>query len=206
MSFDFFRKERPEVFQSRFTTPTQAANYYCLRSNTIFAAKNFTGTKSFTVTVGGQVRKLEATVQGAELLIRNQAVDPKPPVMLRLSEANMNDALTQNPAGRANSLLYQVAKKLCQDHATSSASSPLISGCIENNFHRSTTYDGFKLHLLLRIRRPFQNPFVSGLEREYFLIGRVLDTDCSSIRFLGRTNESHNELVNPFGSRISRPG
>ena len=205
MGFDFFRKERPEVFQARFALPTPATNYYALRTNTIFQAKNFALEKRFTVTVGGQVRKLVATVQGTELLIRSQPDDAKPAVTLRLSDANMSDALTQDPTGRANSVLYQVAKKLCQDHATSSASSPLVSGCIENNFHRSATYDGFKLHLVLRARRPFQNPFVSGLEREYFLIGRVLDTDCSSIRFLGRTNESRNELVNPFGSRIPRP-
>lgn len=201
--YDFFRKERPLVFAANFTVPTQDGEAYGLTSHTIFEAKNYAGEKRFTVTVGGKQKKLIATVLGQEILITSQTGDMTP---LRLSEATFHDTLTLLPAeARANSILYQVAKKLCQDHATSSASSPLISGTIVNNFDKSLAYDGFKIHLLLRHRQPFVNPFASGLEKEYFLIGRVLDTDCVLIRFLGRTQESKNELVNFFGSQIPRP-
>jgi len=206
MPYDFYRKERPEVFQARFKAPSPAENWYGLKTHTVFQAKRFSGVKQFSVTVAGQQRKLAASVSGNELLIKSQPSDARPHVNLRISEANMHDTLKSLPAtSRDNSMLYQIAKKLCQDHATSSASSPLISGCIVDNFKMSRAYDGFKLHVKLKFRQPFENPFVSGLEKEYFLIGEVKDTDCQSIHFYGRTNQNINEIVNPFGSRIPRP-
>lgn len=206
MPYDFYRKERPEIFQARFRTPSVAENWYGLKTNTVFQAKKFAGEKHFSVTASGQQRKLIASVSGNELLIRSQLSDARPHINLRISEANMHDTLKSLPvASRDNSLLYQIAKKLCKDHATSSASSPLISGCIVDNFERSRNYDGFKLHVKLKFRKPFENPFVSGLEKEYFLIGEVKDIDCQIIHFFGRTNQNLNEIVNPFGSKIPRP-
>jgi len=208
MPYDFYRKERPQIFEARFKTPSSTENWYGLKTNTVFQAKKFSGEKRFSVTVAGQQRTLVASVSGNELLIKSQPSDAGPHVILRISEANMHDTLKSLPAAsRDNSILYQIAKKLCEDHATSSASSPLISGCIVDNFERSRAYDGFKLHVKLKSRQPFENPFVSGLEKEYFLIGKVKDTDCQSIHFFGRTTDRGlNERVNLFGSRIPRPG
>jgi hypothetical protein len=197
MSYDFFRKERPEVFEKRFSVPTLATEAYGLKSHVIFEAKGALKPKHFRISLEKQGIDLTATVSGSELLVTNKIIGDKPKITLRLSEANMADALK---ARNEKSVIYLVAAKLCKDHATSSASSPLISGCIQDNFAASKSYDGYKLCLKLLFRQPFVNPFVSGLEKEYFLIGQVLDTDCTSIQFFGRTNQNINELVNPFGS------
>ena len=206
MPFEFFRKERPEVFSARFNVPTAVNNWYGLKTNLIFRAKKVVGEKAFSVRVGRQVRQLSASVSGNALVVKSRPNDSRPHVNLRLSEANMHDTLHSLPrASRADSILYQVAKKLCQDHATSSRSSPFISGCIVDNFNQSRKYDGYKLHLTLKFRQPFENPFVSGLEKEYFLIGSVNNSDCQMIHLYGRTNENINEVVNPPGSKIPRP-
>lgn len=202
MTYDFFRKERPEVFEERFTAPTPPLRAWGMRSQLIFEAKAANKVKKFKVTANGKEMALEATVMGCEVLVRNQANSNTPATLLRLSEANMADALESRIE---TSVIYQVAKKLCKDHATSSASSPLISGCIENNFGANSTYDGYKLQLTLRHRQPFMNPFVSGLEKEYFLIGQVLDTDCVTMTFLGQKNIKTNQLINFYGSKLSRP-
>ncbi|MEP3478790.1 MAG: hypothetical protein ABJZ55_06055 [Fuerstiella sp.] len=208
MPHDFYRKERPSVFEDRFSVPSTSAPFYGLKTAVVFEAKNFTGEKRFSVTVAGAKRMLIATVAGDGffLLIKSQAKDVKPHVNFAMTDANMHDTLKSLPrTEQANSILYQVAKKLCVDHATSSKSSPLISGCIVNNFAKSSAYDGFKLHLKLKHRQPFENPFASGNEKEYFLIGRVTDGDCKSINFYGRTNESKNHIVRSPGSRIPDP-
>lgn len=89
-------------------------------------------------------------------------------------------------------------------HANSSSYSLLVSGCTVNNFVASSAYPGHKLHLTLRARVPVPNPFASGNEREVFLVGQVLDTDCSLIKYYGQTAENKNEIVNFFGSAIPR--
>jgi hypothetical protein len=111
----------------------------------------------------------------------------------------------RSDAVKSKTIRHQVALFLCKNHATSSAQSPLISGCIVNNFDKSLKYQGHKLHLDLKDRTPFQNPFVSGLEKEYFLIGQVKDADCKVIKYYGKTDESLDLLVNPAGSLIPRP-
>jgi hypothetical protein len=180
MSYPFYRKERPEVFEARFT-PATAKDPCVLKSTKIFEAKNVGGEKRFIVTVDGKQRKLIATVDGCTLLVNNQPGDA-PAVKWKYTEADMLAALTGKTADeKEKSLPYQVAKKLCSDHATSSKSSHFISGCVKDNFSQSITYDGFKLHLELGARQPFQNPFASGLEAEYFLIGQVLDSECEKI-------------------------
>jgi len=73
---------------------------------------------------------------------------------------------------------------------------------LENNFAASKIYLGHKLCVELKTRKPFGNPFVSGLEKECFLVGTLNDTDCSLIKYFGNTNEELNELVNFFGSKI----
>ncbi len=202
MSFDFYRKERPEVFNQRFIAPAPPTNAWTLSSNLIFQARRAHGTKNFRVTVNAQQMALTASVMGNDLFVVGQGGGPGQNVQERISEREMGDLLEGTDR---TSLRYQIAKKLCQDHATSSASSPFISGCVVDNFAASRTFNGCKLHLKLRSRRPFRNPFVSGLEQEYFLIGQVADTDCTSIIYLGTNNENLSELVNPFGSGIPRP-
>jgi hypothetical protein len=202
MSYDFYRKERPNIFLERISLPEAPVNAYTLKSSVIFQAKN-AGQKIFQVDVAGKKYNLIAQASGTELLITSNPNKPgEKTKMLRFSEANMTDILKNNDK---DSLNYQIAKKLCKDHATSSASSPLISGCTVNNFGASVTYPGYKLHLKLRSRQPFDNPFVSGNEKEAFLIGKVTDSDCEAIVFLGETSENVNQLVNPSTSKIPRP-
>lgn len=197
MSFDFFRKERPAVFEERFKAPAPPATAWSLKSRLIFQAKNYSGSKKFKIKVAGVDYSLDVTVQGTEIFVKKQVGQPGPNTSLRISEGNLADAL-DHP--NESSLLYNVARKLAKDHATSSASSPLISGCNVDNFQASKTYTGNKLCIKLRIRQPVKNPFVSGLEKEYFLIGQVLDTDCESILYFGSTDETLNETVNPVTS------
>jgi hypothetical protein len=202
MSYNFYRKERPNIFLERISFPEAPVNAYTLKSSVIFQAKNV-GQKIFQVDVAGKKYNLIAQVSGTELLVTsNPNKLGEKTKMLRFSEANVTDILRNNDK---DSLYYQIAKKLCKDHATSSASSPLISGCTVNNFGASITYPGYKLHLKLRCRQPFENPFVSGNEKEAFLIGNVAEADCEVIVFLGETSENVNQLVNPSTSRIPRP-
>jgi len=207
MTYDFFRKERENIFNQRFNIPTSINNYYVLKSNTVFQAKKYNGTKTFTVTVNNQKQKLIASVVNNNSLgVKSDPTVTSNRINVIITESDMaNIFKSTSVSNRNKSMNYQIAKRLCQDHATSSASSLLISGCIVNNFAQSVAYPGCKLSLKLKSRQPFENPFASGNEKEYFLIGRVLDTDCQVIQYLGKTNESLNELVNPFGCKIPRP-
>jgi hypothetical protein len=203
MSYDFYRKERPHIFTDRVNFPAHPTNAYTLKSPVIFQAKNAMGQKKFQVAVAGKTYNLIAEVSGNELLITSDPTKPgEKTKMLRFSEANMADFLKNSSA---QPLYSQIARKLCKDHATSSASSPLISGCAVDNFKASLTYPGYKLHLKLRFRQPFENPLVSGNEKEAFLIGSVVESDCEAIVFLGETNENVNQIVNPSTSRLPRP-
>jgi hypothetical protein len=199
---DFFRKEAPVLFNARFAKPAPPTNAWKLTSNIVFQAKNFEGEKKFTVKVSGSPTMLVCTVDKSLNLV---LVDEKRK-KYSLSESRMAELLackTGTPG--FDTVECQSARLLCTDHTRSSASSPLISGCLINNFAASKTYQGHKLHLGLKARTPFKNPLVSGLEGEYLLIGRVLDTDCKTVTYLGATNETKNELVNFFGSDLPRP-
>lgn len=192
MSYSFFRKERENVFEGRFAAIDAAVGDYRITNGVIFQAKN-QGVKKFAVKLNSESYYLISELVGNELLIRS---DPakfgrKIPV-LRFSEGTIADVLKNR---RTVPLHTAIADKLCKDHATSSASSPLISGCNEDNFAASRTYGGYKLHLEMTFRQPFQNPHVSGLEKEYFLIGRVLETDCESIYFCGKTAGAKDQTV-----------
>jgi len=121
-----------------------------------------------------------------------------------ITKADMAAILALRDRGEQDTVEYRAIEKLCKDHATCSSSSPLISGCVVNNFAASTAYPGHKLHLELSKSVPVQNPFVSGNEKECFLIGQVLDTDCKLIKYLGTAAEDRSELVNPFGSHLPR--
>jgi len=199
----FFRKERPHIFEQRFRRP--AGNSPCqLRGNLVFQAKNASGQKTFRVRVGSRDYDLVATVSGTDLIIQNQRANPTAALSInrRLTEADMARA-TRSQLGDA--VMHAAVKKLCQDHATSSAHSPLISGTIVDNFAASRTYPGDKLSIELNFRQPFGNPWASGNEREHFLIGSVSSADCRIIKYYGRTDESLNEIVRLPGSRIPRP-
>lgn len=199
----FFRKERTTVFDERFRRP--AGNVPCqLRGNLIFQAKNVTGTKRFRVRANGQDHDLIARVDGHAVIIQNRRARDTERLTInrRLTEADMARAV-RGQLGDA--VLHAAAKQLCQDHATSSAHSPFISGTIVNNFASNRTFAGDKLCLELSFRRPFVNPWSSGTEQEYFLIGRVLNTECRLIKYYGRSDENLNEIVRLPGSEIPRP-
>jgi hypothetical protein len=199
----FFRKEAPAIFEARFSKPRSPANTWALTSNVVFQAKKYDGTKSFSPTVNGVRRKVQCTVDmNLNLVLQevsNSGVNVGKPILV--SETKMTELLARKKGAVGfDTLECQAARMLCSDHTTSSKSSPLISGCIINNFAKSKTYLGHKLHLVLRTRTPFRNPLVSGEEAEYFLIGRVLDTDCAAVTYLGATNEDKNEKVAFIGA------
>lgn len=192
----FFRKERPNIFAERFSAPTPPANAWTLKSNTIFKAKS--NLKSFNVTFKQKPVKVTCHVVGTNLQLSIPGT-AKPIIIAEDAIATILESK------KVDDLLYLAMKKICQDHATSSMSSPLISGCTVDNFDASKTYPGHKLCLELKNRKPFANPFVSGLEKECFLVGKVDDLDCKLIKYFGKTDEDFNEIVNFFGSKIQHP-
>lgn len=206
MSHDFFRKERRDVFLSRISAPTAERNFYRLRSGTVFQAKNANGAKRFTVTVAGKTLKLKATVSGTTLVITDDTKPNGTPPLLSLTEADMPALQALGLEQKKASLACQVMNRLCADHALASTHSPLISGCVVNNFEASKTYAGERLHLQLKTREPFLNPLASGNEKEAFLIGRIESKECTLIKYLGSTHATGvNEIVREMGSGIPNP-
>jgi hypothetical protein len=199
---DFFRKERDDVFKTRIATPTPPTNAWSLKSSIIFQAKNYNGAKSTTVQVGDAAVAVTCTVNGSSVTIKRA---DKPLFSLVITEAEMAPILARREVNEKDTLEYRVLEMLFKQHATSSSNSLLISGCTVNNFAASSAYAGHKLHLALKARTPVVNPFASGNEKEVFLVGQVLDSDCSLIKYYGQTAENKNELVNGFGSFIPRP-
>lgn len=206
MTYHFFRKERPEVFKATVSVPEGPTAPYKLKSSVIFKAKNADGSKLVTVVLKGRPVKLKVSVQGTKLVIKNADDGAKPAVNTSIEESAIASLLELR---RQDTVEYLTLKQLCQTHAKASTSSPFISGCVENNFEASKAYAGFKIHLELNTRQPFKNPFVSGTEKEYFLVGRVSESDCKWIRFLGEVsstkNESVSQIVNTSQSDIPRP-
>jgi hypothetical protein len=203
---DFFRKERAEGFTTRFTPPAPGANYWQLKGPLIFQAKAYPQGRRMSVKVGGQTILVECKVDFNKLTLRKVVNGAPAGATITILESEMLGLIAErSDTAKSDTLKHQSALYLCKNHATSSANSPLISGCNVNNFDKSLTYPGHKLHLELKERTPFQNPYVSGLEKEYFLIGQVKDSDCKVIKYLGKTDEDIDVLVNPFGSQIPRP-
>ncbi|UKE68448.1 hypothetical protein K8O61_13225 [Xanthomonas cerealis pv. cerealis] len=196
----FYRKEREHVFQRRFERVSNMGNLWRLRARKIFECKLGAATKTLVVTVNGNTSKYACTVQGNALHFRKET-GPGNQVYL-VAEAQIPGIL-QGADDVRNALMV----KLCRDHAAASTHSPLISGCIVNNFQMSAAYPGRNLALHLKHRTPFANPHVSGLEREYCLVGRVTSDDCEFVKYLGSQTERlfAGELVNFPGSRLPRP-
>ena len=203
---DFFRKERPEIFTSRFNPPSAAANYWQLKGPIIFQAKAYPQGRTMTVQIDGKPVQVECKVDFNKLTVRKMVGNSPTGTAMIIQESDMAGLIADRAdATKSNTIRHQVALFLCKNHATASTHSPLISGTIVNNFDKSLTYPGHKLHLELNERTPFGNPYASGLEKEHFLIGQVKDTDCKVIQYFGKTDEDINVLVNPSGSKIARP-
>ena len=199
---DFFRKERSEVFVTRFSPPTATQNAWTLKTNLVFQAKAFgKSPKVRVVKVANKSISVKCWAENNTILYLTSPFKGLPG---KITEARMREVLAYKKE-QQDTLLYQVAALLCKIHATSSANSLMISGCVVNNFEASKTYAGEKLHLVLKSRTPFTNPFVSGLEKEYFLIGQVVAADCERIEYFGSTNEEKNELVSLASSQVPQP-
>ena len=190
----FYRKERPAIFNSRFQAPAPPTYAWSLKSHLIFKAKK--SNKVVTVVLSGKSIKVTCEVVGTDISLKVQGSSST----IKIAESEIA-GLLQSKDGNIRTLALG---QLCKDHANSSTSSIFISGCIVNNFARSSAYGGHKLCLELKARRPFANPFVSGLEKEYLLVGEVNDTDCKLIKYFGETKENLNEIVNFYGSLIPR--
>jgi len=186
----FYRKERTDIFNRRFSVPSRLSNAWTLKSRTVFEAKQ----KIKAVTV--LKKKITCYVQGANILLQGLS---RPITIL---EQDIADLLKLT---KPNDIVCQVLKQICKDHTNSSSSSILISGCVKNNFAKSKDYPGHKLCVEVKTRKPFFNPFGSGEENEYFLVGTLNDTDCSLITYFGKTNEELICRVNFFGSQAETP-
>ena len=201
--FVFYRKERPEVFANRFSAPTSQTGAWRLRSNIIFQAKKVKE-KTVSVSHNGKTVQLSCTVArtSAGISLVFKTIGRSQANSFTIAESGMDDLLTRKP----DSLEYQALKAICVAHTTSSTDSPLISGCVRPNFHASKRYPGQKVYLKLGSRKPFRNPFMSGVEQEYFLVGWVFVTDCLTIKYLGSTHKDQDEvLVDVTVSRIPGP-
>ena len=185
----FYRKESPAIFAQRFSKPAPPSNAWSLKSNLVFDSKQ----KAKIVTV--KSKRISCSVMGSAIQLSGFG---KPKIIFEKDIAAFL-------AEKSDDVVYLALKQICKDHATSSRSSILISGCVEDNFSASTTYPGHKLCVKLKTRTPFANPFVSGLEKENFLVGSLSDTECDLIKYFGETKEELNEVVNFFGSGIARP-
>lgn len=178
---DFYRKERREIFLARFSGPVRGIDVWRINSNVIFQAKN----QSF--------HNVGVTFNGINAIMR-VGLESGNKISIKgwIGKKQLNIVWRENDIAVAlrSPMLsdeYLIAKALCESHAKSSSQSNFISGCKTNNFKASKSYAGHKLHLQLRDRIPFENPFSSGNEKECFLIGSVLTTDCSGISHLGET-------------------
>ena len=201
MGCDFYRKERPYVFAMRFRRPERSRSGWELRSNVVLKAKNADGAKIFRVKANGRTHELVATVEGCVLVIRNRTtrVGERTYINERLTESDMARAVK----GELGPFFLAVAERLCTSHEAHSVSSPFISGYAVDGF-AGDTHDGCKLHVALRSRRPFINPWSTGDEAEFFLIGSLWSADCRVIEYRGRGREHVNEGVGLPGSRLLR--
>ena len=192
MGCDFYRKERPYVFAMRFRRPERSRSGWELRSNVVLKAKNADGAKIFRVKANGRTHELVATVEGCVLVIRNRTtrVGERTYINERLTESDMARAVK----GELGPFFLAVAERLCTSHEAHSVSSPFISGYARNTF-ADDPHDGCKLHVGLASRKAFINPWSSGDEPEFFLIGTVWSTDCRVIEYYGRGRESVSETV-----------
>ena len=201
MGCDFYRKERPYVFDMRFRRPARPRSGWQLRSNVVFKAKNADGAKFFRVKVDGKTHELVATAEGCVLVIRNRTLrlGERPYINERLTESDMARAIK----GELGPFFLAIAERLCTSHEAHSVSSPFISGYAVNTF-AGDPHDGCKLYIALTSRKPFINPWSSGDEPEFFLIGTVWSTDCRAIEYYGRGRETINETVGLPGSDLLR--
>jgi hypothetical protein len=185
----------------RYRRPARPRSGWQLRSNVVFKAKNADGAKVFRVRVDGKTHELVATVEGCVLVVRNrtQRHSERPYINERLTESDMARAVK----GELGPFFLAVAERLCTSHEVHSGSSPFISGYATNTF-AGDGHDGCKLHIELSSRKAFINPWSSGDEPEFFLIGTVWSTDCRVIEYHGRGRESISEVVGLPGSGFLR--
>ncbi len=182
---DFFRKEKNELFLQRFSQDPQTGAWSLKAPFVIFKAKSpgkIFSVKGVRVTV-------KTELSGYALSF--SFPDGRKTVKATLGEDDMGDMLdkTSDSYKSASPILRAAVAELCRLHATCSTNSPLISGCVVDNFAASKSYPGRKLHLELKSRSPFGNPLVSGMEKENFLIHQVTAADCDKIWYQGKTDE-----------------
>ncbi|MGH8517979.1 MAG: hypothetical protein ACREUE_11020, partial [Panacagrimonas sp.] len=144
-----FRKERDIYFRMRFQAPTASKPGWSLKGPDIFKAKK--EYKSFVVDGKRVICRV-----GLNSAITIEGITPNK--IITINEIDIPRYLLTTSV----SMSAKVIKQICKDHATSSSSSILISGCIENNFAAGKAYPGYKLRVDLKSRVPFSNPFVSG--------------------------------------------
>jgi hypothetical protein len=81
-------------------------------------------------------------------------------------------------------VLRQKLEIIFTKHRTGFHESPLISGCLNpigNSGWLSSSLSYYSCKVKLINRQPIRNPWSSGGEREYFLIGKVLVNECKEI-------------------------
>jgi hypothetical protein len=190
---DFYRKEREDIFLSRFEQNQDRWRLKSIpnaNSAQIFIAKNYNGKKTFSV----EVTKGVKTQVICSIVNRTSIKMEWPKNIKTLTEADIARIVKVKTD---KSVEYLALKHMFVTHAKASTESLLISGCVENNFKNSKTYPGRKLCLTLKTRSPIQNPWVSGTEKEYFLVGNVEDIDCEVIKYFGKADEDLDIQIKP---------
>ncbi|MDR2883487.1 MAG: hypothetical protein LBV09_00080 [Deferribacteraceae bacterium] len=201
---DFFRKEKIERFEERFRfTPGTG---WSLIGDDIFVCKSvFMAQESaksrgeaFIEGINARSKKIDGIAYGCignslvlQGTIRNITVPNNYPSRFQIAGDTMTIPEATVAAimeGSANNL-QKFISEIFKNHAKASSNSPLISGCIQNNFGTNEAFSGYKLKLVLNSRVPIRNPHTSGTEAEYFLIGSVKRADCTAIQYLGWSKE-----------------
>ncbi len=198
----FYRKERPELCQSRFDIKNDGDVIVISDDKIIFKAngvEKYSAGRELLVKVNTVVKndrpeyeyKNEYNVTFDSetncIFYSRKKEKEKHPItekyakeLLDKSRVLKNQSMGKKSGGEAES--FHVLYELCRLHATASDKSFLISGTIINNFDAAKKYKGTHLVAKLKGRTPFANPHASGTEKENFLIGTLREKDIDSLR------------------------
>ncbi len=226
----FYRKERPDRCNTRFNFDGRGGVTLKPDNNTVFQAngsKQYTNGSSrpITVTVNTvnprQQQKYRITLDRENHCIiymrdgeiKKHSISERQANTLFGSADKWKKERINDVSGK-DAESFHVLSFLCKAHATSSASSCLISGTVVDNFTTASAYPGRNLKAELINRKPFKNPFVSGKEKEYFLIGEVTKDDISKLTEILSSQkdtspvqkESNSDPGSPSGSSGSNAG
>lgn len=184
----FYRKEAECIFKNCFEIKKtkNRETLYTSKSNNLFTSKLVrykNDCKSINVPYNAKTKNgssldrksFSISVAGTTIIARDKDFTDS----IKIKEMDIPN-IFQNK----NTWKYEIINELCRLHRNSSDRSPLISGTIQNNRNCNKCYPGYYLEVDLIGRTPFKNPHTSGVEQEYFLVGKVDKNECNTIVLL----------------------